>query len=288
MLRDEGYEVEHQAPLGYRLLEFDDRIIGAEVSHGLATRIVGTRIIVLDQVTSTNDIAWQEALRGAPDGTVIVAEEQTAGRGRMGRSWQAPAHSSLLISIILRAPLKADQGDLLTVMSAVAVAQALRENLPLQARIRWPNDIMIKGRKVAGILLEGRVLDAASAFVIGIGLNVSTEKDDFPPELRDIATSLALETEKTPNRIAVMQWVLRSLDVWYRQLRLGEYGDIACRWRELSSTLGQRVVLAEAGNEYRGTVLDLSLEDGLIVRLDGGMTKVFPPSTVTLRQPNNA
>ena len=265
-----------------------DRIIASEVSRRLATRIIGSRIIVLDRITSTNDAAWQEALADAPDGAVVTAEEQTAGRGRMGRSWQAPSQTSLLMSIILRPELKAHQGDLLTVMSAVAVAEALRKNLPLQARIRWPNDIMIKERKVAGILVEGRLLATGSVFVIGIGLNVSTQKDVFPEELRDIATSLALETNTIPNRIDVMQWVLHSLDQWYRKLRVGEYGAIACCWRELSSTLGRRVVLIENGNEYQGTVLDLSLEDGLIVRLDGGMTKVFHPATVSLRQSSAA
>jgi BirA family biotin operon repressor/biotin-[acetyl-CoA-carboxylase] ligase len=261
-----------------------ERLIPYEITRALPVDVIGRRVIVLEQTNSTNDVAWAEALTGAPEGTVVFAEEQIAGRGRMGRRWHSPSRRSLLFSVILRPALEAGQANYLTVTSSVAVAQALRENLPLQARIRWPNDITIKERKVSGILVEGRTLATGAAFVLGVGLNVNMRPEDYPHELRGIATSLAIETGAPVARIEAARWVLASLDRWYRDLRFGDYGRIARCWRRLSSTLGERVVLIENGREFRGRVLDLSMEDGLIVRLDEGVTRLFHPSTVTLRQ----
>jgi BirA family biotin operon repressor/biotin-[acetyl-CoA-carboxylase] ligase len=202
----------------------------------------------------------------------------------MGRSWVSPAGAGLLMSVILRPALSVQQSNLLTVMSSVAVAQAVREHLHLQARIRWPNDITVRERKVSGILVEGRSLATGSAFVIGIGLNVNTKAQDFPPDLQGVATSLATEMGEPVYRVEAARWILQSLERWYRDLRYGDYGRIARCWRRLSSTMGERVVLLENGREFRGRVLDLSMEDGLIVRLDEGVTRIFHPSTVTLRQ----
>ena len=131
---------------------------------------------------------------------MVFAEEQTAGRGRMGRPWLSPPRSGLLFSVVLRPELEVQQSNLLTVVSAVAVAEALQERLALHARIRWPNDITIRDRKVAGILVEGRSLATGSVFVLGIGVNVNASLDEFPPELRETATSLAVETGAPVNR----------------------------------------------------------------------------------------
>lgn len=282
-LRGEGYEIEQRAD-GLRFGGCGEGLIPYEITRALNTTVMGLRVEVLPRTGSTNDAAWAAALAGAPEGTVIFAEEQTAGRGRMGRQWHSPPRLNLLMSVILRPALSADQANYLTVTSSVAVAQALREHLPLQARIRWPNDITVKERKLSGILVEGRTLATGAAFVLGIGINVNMRPEHFPPELRDIATSLAIETRAPVPRIEAARWVLTSLDRWYRDLRFGDYGRIAQCWRRLSSTLGERVALIENGREFRGRVLDLSMEDGLIVRLDEGVTRLFHPSTVTLRQ----
>ena len=183
ILRKEGYEIERSPSMGYRLCGFGDRIIPYEVTRRLDTRIVGSRVISLERTTSTNDVAWQETLSGAPDGTVIIADEQTAGRGRLGRTWHSHPRTGLLMSVVVRPNLEPRQSHLMTVMSAVAVAEALRSYLHCQARIRWPNDITIKGRKVAGLLVEARTLEGGVAFVLGIGINVNTRPEDFVPEI---------------------------------------------------------------------------------------------------------
>lgn len=283
-LQRDGYRIEHCLPLGYRLVELENRVIASKVRRQLDSRIIGRRVITLERVTSTNDIAWREALMGASEGTVVLAEEQTAGRGRMGRIWHSAPGTGLLMSVILRPEVDAQQAHLITVMGAVAVAQALRKYLRVQARIRWPNDITIKDRKVAGVLVEGRTLATGSVFVIGIGVNVNAQAGDFPPELREAATSVAIELGHPVARLDVAQWTLLTLERWYRDFRSGDYGRIATVWRQLSSTLGRRVALLENGREFKGTVLDLSLEEGLIVRLDEGVTRIVHASTATLRQ----
>lgn len=283
-LRTEGYEIEHSPDLGYRFGGFGDRLIPREIRRGLTTRVMGSRIVCLESVASTNDIAWEEALGGAPEGTVILAEEQTAGRGRMGRVWESPPGTGLLMSLILRPEVDPKDAHMITIVGAVAVAEALRERAQLQARIRWPNDITIKERKVAGILVEGRRLATGAVFVLGMGLNVNTATEDFPPNLQEIATSLAIESGRSLVRVDVMRWLLTALERWYRDFRFGDFGRIARLWRRRSSTLGRRVLLIENGREFKGTVLDMSLEEGLIVRLDTGVTHIFHPSTVTLRQ----
>ena len=283
-LRTEGYEIEYSPSVGYKFDGFGDRLIPREIQRGLNTRIMGSRVVCLDSTASTNDIAWQEALAGASEGTVILAEEQTAGRGRMGRVWESPPRAGLLMSLILRPEVDPQDAHLITIVGAVAVAEALRERARLDARIRWPNDITIKDRKVAGILVEGRRLATGAVFVLGIGLNVNTLSEDLPPSLREIATSLAIESGRSLVRADVMRWLMMALERWYRDFRFGDYGRIARLWRRRSSTLGRRVLLVESGREFKGTVLDLSLEEGLIVRLDNGVTRIFHPSTVTLRQ----
>lgn len=283
-LEREGYRIERDETLGFRLKGHEDCLIPYELSRGLDTAVVGRAIFVHDSVDSTNDVAWQEALSGAEDGTIVLAEEQRTGRGRMGRRWLAPPRRAVLMSVVLRPELSVQDSNLLTVMSSVAVAQAIREHFLLHARIRWPNDITIKDRKVAGILVEGRSLATGTAFVVGIGLNVNTSPEDFPVGIRPAATSLAIEKGVLLDRIEVARGLMVALDRWYRDLRYGDYGRIARSWRHFSSTMAERVTLLENGREYHGRVLDLSLEEGLIVRLDEGVTRIFHPSTVSLKR----
>lgn len=282
-LQEMGYRIEMDDALGCRFMGCDDRLIAREISRELETSIIGRKLLVLDKTGSTNDVAWEQARKEIVDGFTVLAEEQTAGRGRMGRSWYAPPRSGILMSVVLRPGIAVQESHLVTVTAAVAVTQAIRDHLGLHARIRWPNDIMIKDKKLSGILVEGRMLGADAIFVVGIGANVNASENDFPGTLREIATSLMIEAGKPLNRMEITGWILKSLDRWYRDLQYGDYGRIARSWRKFSSTMGERVLLLENGREYRGRVLDLSLEDGLIVRLDEGVTRIFHPSTVSLR-----
>ena len=283
-LRQTGYEIECHPRFGYRLAGSGRRLLPYEVRRGLGTAVIGREIIAFERSTSTNDIAWAQAVSGAAEGLVICAEEQSAGRGRMGRQWVCPPGRGLLLSVILRPSLDVSKQPVLTIMAAVATARALQEAFQTPTLIRWPNDILVRDRKIGGVLVEARTLKGRPAFVLGVGLNTGLASDDFPEDLRRTATSLAIETGRPVDRALCARALLRSLDRWYAVLRNGEYDVITEEWRRLSSTLGRRVVLADSEKDYLGRVLDLSLEDGLILCLDRGVTRVFPSGRFTLKR----
>lgn len=207
---------------------------------------------------STNARARELALAGAPDGTVVTASEQSAGRGRQGRAWSAPPGKALLLSAIVRGLGRGDA--LLPLAVPVAVASACDEFAGASCGIKWPNDIWIGGRKLSGILLEGRPQEGWA--VVGIGVNVGTTREEFPDELRETATSLAIESGVDPGVDVVLEVVLRSLDLWLRQ----PAGAVVGAWRERDVLRGQ--IVRWNGGEGRANGIDK--EGGLIVQTDSG------------------
>lgn len=237
------------------------------------TRVVGSKVLMLETTDSTNERAWHEALSGAPDGTVIFAEEQTRGRGRFGRSWHAPKGSSILCSVLLRPELEAAQAALVTALGALAVIDACSEACGVEGKIRFPNDVMVGARKLAGILVESRFVSSkADLFIVGIGVNVNIAENDFPEEIRPWATSLAIETGKTWDRTTLAGSLLQSLDRWYDKLS-GRRQDIIKGFKQRSALLRRRVEVTEAGKTFVGRVDDLDVFQGITLRLDNGMMK---------------
>lgn len=226
------------------------------VQNRLHARVVGKRVLCVDRCASTNDLAWKEALEGAPDGTAVFAEEQTQGRGRFGRTWAAPKGKAILCSVVLRPEIEAERVPLVTAMAALAAADAVGD----EARIRFPNDVMLDGRKIAGILVEARFISSRpDVFVVGIGLNVNAH----PPGMG--ATSLGPDV----SRAAVARALLEALDDWYARLD-GNLRDYRRAWRDRSFILKKRVRVHVAGKEIRGVVEDVDPVDGLVLRLDSG------------------
>lgn len=219
-----------------------------------------------ETVISTNDEARDAAPAGAAEGATFIAEAQTGGRGRQGRRWHSPAGQSLLFSIILRPALPPRDFPLLTAIAGLAVAQASAALTGCKALTKWPNDVVIEGRKFVGILTEARVPDFA---VIGIGVNVSQQPDDFPPELRAKATSLAIQSV-APSREALLAETLNRLDALYDMLLSGRYDDLLTLRRQREVTLGHRVLADLAGRQVTGTALDLTEDGGLVIRTADG------------------
>lgn len=277
-----GYRIDVSPRRGFRFLGTEDRLLPYEITRDLGTNVIGHDVISLEETESTNDAAWRKFEEGAAEGLAVFAEHQTRGRGRFGRAWISPPRSGLLMSVILTPGLPHERLSALTTMAAVAASEALQETARVPALIRWPNDIMLRGRKLGGILVEGRAGAGRLAFVLGIGLNVNLSGEELPPELRPIATSLSIETGRRLDRIEIARGLLRSLDRWYGELRAGRDALISRHWRHRSSTLGQRITIIENGRRYTGRVLDLSLEEGLILQLDRGVTRVFDASRVTV------
>jgi len=239
--------------------------------------LVGECGEVLDSVPSTLDVARRRLLDGAPDGYVVLAEHQSGGRGRTG-AWECPAGLGLLMSVVLRIALPAEEQKLVVLLGAVAATEAIRE-LGVPARIKWPNDIVVTPegagrlivRKLGGVLVE-RVGagDAAAHFVLGIGLNVNQGRDDLPADAAPPATSLRLEKGEPLNRTVLCRALLRHLSDWYRRLRMGQSERILARWRGLSCLLNRRVRARVEGRLFFGTVKGLRSSGELILQTEDG------------------
>jgi BirA family biotin operon repressor/biotin-[acetyl-CoA-carboxylase] ligase len=253
-----------------------DRLNPDEILSRLGTKIIGRDIHVYRETASTNDIAWQFASE-AREGVTIFAEKQTQGRGRRGRTWIDSDGKSLLMSIVVMPGLLAEDFNVLTVLGAVAVCRTLQVSCGLKPTIKWPNDVLVSGKKICGILVETRQDDnkAPSTFVIGIGLNVNLTREQLPEILRDHATSISMELGNEIERTEIARQLLRNLDSLYQDVITGDLSDLEQRWKKLCLTGDEFLTLEQSGKTYRGRVHDLDLKDGLILQLESGVLKSF-------------
>jgi len=242
------------------------------IGANLRTKLIGHKTVVYRQTTSTNDIAWRHASDKADDGLAVFAESQAAGRGRAGSTWVGGDSMSVLCSVLL---LDTNvSSDMLTLASGVAVAETVGKCGRYHARIKWPNDVILGRRKVAGILIESRVIRRKTAYVIGIGINCSQSQADFPPDIADIATSIDIETGGSCNRNAIAKRLLVALDEWIA-VALAQPQEVTDAWLELCSQLHQRVALKHNNRAYSGNCLGVDPQKGLIVQLDHGGIRMF-------------
>lgn len=262
-----------------------ERLTAEELSQRLRTRVVGRRILVYPEVGSTNAIASELGDRGEPEGTVVVAESQTAGRGRMGRSWVSAPHVGLWTSILFRPPMRTGEATLLSQLAAVSVAEAVAEiGPPVAPRIKWPNDILLGERKVAGILVEAKgEAEQIHYAVVGIGLNCNQTLADFPASLQASATSLAMAVGKPVSRLHVAQALYRHLDTWYLRFIEGLHGPILSRLSELSETVGRWVNVEAGPDRYDAFAEAINRDGSLRVRLRGGETRDLVSGDVSIR-----
>ncbi|MDE2508950.1 MAG: biotin--[acetyl-CoA-carboxylase] ligase [Planctomycetota bacterium] len=237
-----GFKIEFHPALGVAYRGPAPRLCPDQIEADLDVAHIGRRIAVWNRVTSTNDLAARAAASTANDGLVILAEEQTAGRGRRGHTWTAPANSSILLSVVLFPPSTTCPTDAtwLTALAAVAVAEVVEAATGLTAQIKWPNDVRINGRKISGVLVEHA---SARGAVLGIGLNVHLERHHFPDELREVATSLTLlKPEGAPfDRSELARSLIQRLDAWYAACLNGRVDELEHTWCQRLELLGQRV-----------------------------------------------
>lgn len=284
-LEQAGYSLEHHPRYGYRLRGVPDRLLPDEIQMGLQTSIIGRDILTYEEIDSTMDTARAMAEKGAREGTCVFAEFQRKGRGRVNRRWLCPKYKGLLVSIILRPKMPYERIRLLSGMVAVAVAEAIRDELGLGALIKWPNDVLINNKKTCGILVEAETPKGRGAyFLAGIGLNVNLSRKELPKEVIYPATSLLIELGRPVDRIAMARAVLQHLDKWYRRLKDGDYKGIKEQWVRLSPIIGHRALVEEEGVEYTGRIIDLSTTGGVIMELDAGHRKTFGWEHLTIRE----
>jgi BirA family biotin operon repressor/biotin-[acetyl-CoA-carboxylase] ligase len=265
-LRSQGYRIEAVPARGYRLVEIPDRLGALEVKPLLGTHDLGQTLHCLEETESTSDLAKALAERGAAHGEVVIAERQTAGRGRRGRGWESPPRLNLYLSVVLRPDLPPQRAPELTLVAAVAVCDACRQ-AGVDAGIKWPNDVLAGDRKVAGILTElAAEPDAVHWVVLGIGVNLNAGAEDFPPELRGLATSLRLERGEPVPRALFAAALLGQLEHWLDRHAEEGFPAIRDAWRERSATLGREVRLEVEGGELDGVAEDLDETGALLVR----------------------
>lgn len=271
-LRELGYEIEASPHQGYRLVSAPDVLHADDLGWRLEDqRRIGRDIRVFEQTTSTNDVIEKMARDGAKEGAVVFAESQTQGRGRLGRLWISPARKGLWFSVLLRPDLSPQSATQLTVAAAVAVRRAIEQQTGLRAEIKWPNDILIKGKKVAGILTElSAELDRIKYVLVGIGVDVNLRKEDFLPELASQATSLQIELGRPVVRAELAAALLRELDKEYGKLLAGQFAEVADEWEKYCSTLGQRLVIVLGIRSVSGRAEALGEDGALLLRTEHG------------------
>ena len=268
-LRKEGYDIIAVPHLGYRLMSSPDKLLPAEIQSGLETKILGKEIKYFESIGSTMDVAFQSGVEGACEGFVVCAESQTKGKGRLGRHWVSPKGKGIYMSVILRPKLMPSDVARLTLLSAVAVCESIEKICNVHAKIKWPNDILINNKKIAGILTElSAEMDCVRFVVIGIGINVNTSLSYLPLQ----ATSVKNESGKKCSRVELVQEILRSLEKWYETISAQGFGPVIARWKKLSSTLGQFVRVEDLRGSIEGEAVDLDEHGGLIIRNHTGLT----------------
>lgn len=273
-LRRRGYGIEGEPGGGYRLVAPPDRLYADEVQHGLATRWLGRSYEHHETTDSTNRVAFELGRRGAVHGTAVVAEGQTAGRGRLGRAFYSPAHANLYTSIVLRPSCSIADAPTLILGAAVAVADTVAEFVGDReaVAIKWPNDVLLRGRKTSGILMESSTEGARIAFaVLGIGVNLNVERSHFPDEFRDLATSLASELGRRVDRAAFTRLLFEGLERELDAHAAGGFEALRERFEGYFRMVGSRVAVdALGGGRIEGRARGIAVNGALEIEVESG------------------
>ena len=284
LLREEGYEIVSSPSKGYRLIRSPDLCV-----HELkgiisaAANKIGRDLLFFDSVASTNTIAMDMASQGCPEGTVVVADSQTAGKGRLGRTWISPPGKNVYLSIVLRPDISPRDATAVTLLSAVACASAVRKTLGVPISIKWPNDLIIGHRKVGGILTEIKAdIDRISYAVVGIGMNVNMTKQDIPDEIKQIASSLLIESDDHVSRTELAASLISEYDRWYDLFLNGGKKVILDEWIGMSSTIGNPVRVVTGNGAFEGIADGIDDEGLLIIRLTDGTFRKISAGDVTM------
>lgn len=282
-LRKLGYRIDAIPARGYRLLEVPDRLTQLELAPLLATRELGRTLHHYETIGSTNGEAFKLAQEGAFHGEVVIAEQQTEGRGRRGRVWVSPAGKNLYLSAILRPELPPSRAPEVTLVAAVALAETIRE-AGAEAFIKWPNDVQVDGRKVAGILTElSADVERVHFIVLGVGVNLNSPPSDFPPEVAETATSLMGARNQRVPRALFTAALLTKLETWLDTWTEQGFAPVRDAWKKLSSTLGQEVLVRSENRELRGVAEDIDDSGALVLRVDGKLERVLAGDVEQLR-----
>lgn len=274
-LRKEGFEFEAVPKLGYRLLQVPERIDQASLLARLQTRTLGRTIKLYDEVDSTQNIAHELVRNGAGEGTLVIAEQQTKGRGRMGRNWLSPKGKGIWMSVVLKPEIPLPFTPQLTLLVAVALCRTIRKLTP-EVGIKWPNDLLVRGKKISGILLESSAEDERLNYVIvGVGISANLKEEDYPDDLREKATSLLIETGEPIDRAALVCDFLLQLEDLYELYSDQGFAPIRLLWEALTVTLQRKVTIQTAQGLEEGTAVAIDDMGALLVTKPDGRTVTY-------------
>lgn len=270
-LRDMGYEFEAVSRKGYRLVTKPDSIDATALQLALDTTVFGRKAVLLTSTLSTQGDVLKLAEQGQAEGAVVIAEEQTGGRGRFGRQWFSPPGKGIWMSVLLRPDLPLQHTPQLTLLTGVAVCRAVRACSGADAGIKWPNDLLIDGRKVCGILLESTVEDHEVRYCIaGIGVDVNFDPEDYPEDLTTIATSLKMETGQPVDRTKLTAAILTELEQLYYLYQKEGFGVISALWEALSVSMNREITVTNPHGVIEGKAIGLDPSGALIVEKHDG------------------
>lgn len=283
-LKSEGYLIDSVPSKGYCFVSAPDALLPEEIRAGLKTRIIGRDIAYQKETPSTQEIAKALAAQGVAEGTIVVAETQSKGRGRVGRQWSSP-QGGVYFSIILRPDMNPSEALRLPLVAGVAVAKTIKRNTKLDPRLKWPNDIMIDGKKIGGILTEMNAeMDRLDWVIIGIGLNVNMSQQSFPADVEGTATSLMEAVGKSVPRVKLLQDILAEFETLYNELMKSGFETIRMKWKALSNTIGEKVVVTLPNGQIKGVAVDIDADGALMLAKDDGSLEKIIAGVVKLRK----
>jgi len=278
-LKDMGYKIISGQNLGYCLVSRPDLLIPHEVQRGLFTTYIGKKIFYFPELESTNIVAKEKALHraeGIDEGTLIIAERQSTGKGRLGREWFSPV-GGIWLSIILYPQLSPSYISRITLMTAVAAVKSIKICTQIESQIKWPNDILINEKKVCGILTEmSAELDIINWVVVGIGINVNIDHQDFPEDIQKNTISLKEILGKKVLRVKLVQTFLQEFEKYYESLKRREFSSILKEWKLYSHTLGKKIRVDMGERIITGEATDINEEGALILKKgDGKLVEII-------------
>jgi BirA family biotin operon repressor/biotin-[acetyl-CoA-carboxylase] ligase len=284
VIKEDGYEIEAISRKGYRIISSPDKLTSEEIQSFLRTRYLGKNTIYYESIGSTNSKAKELAERGEEHGTVIISEEQTTGRGRLGRDWVSPKYKGIWVSIILRPNITTQNISQITLIGAAAVQKAILE-MGIKAGIKWPNDIVLGGKKVCGILTEmSGEIDHINYLIVGIGINVNLKEEDIPKELKNVATSLLIESGKYIDRKVLLANVLNIFEDLYSDFVLnGDTKETIEICKENSILIGSEIQLINRGKVTVAKAIDISDSGELVIENHSGNLEYIVSGEVSIR-----
>lgn len=267
-LKKDGYQIEGKSNKGYRIIGFPEKLSENTIKWGLETDWLGQSVKHFESITSTQTIAHEEAQNDAEEGTLIVADEQTKGRGRITRHWHSNKNQGIWMSMVLRPEIEPQEAPQLTLLTATVLADVIRKYTKLEPQIKWPNDILIDGKKVAGILTEMQAeQDRIWYVIIGIGMNVNQDKEDIPNDILSRATSLKIEANKEWNLKDLIQEILRTFETTYEYYLNHGFSTIKENWEKYGFKIGKEIHIKTMKDEWKAPFLGIS-DDGALLTVD--------------------